>query len=439
MKFRIEIENIKPISRLVFDLDLSNHCIHCIAGKNGVGKTTLAKAVLNFSRADTFIKTSLDSIFDASSKIQYTIDETTYLFTYDTKSRSITTRDYIAPVHKAIATVELAAPHGKRFIFFRDLAEWDQEIRQAVVLGKHKSPTELIQFLVNIYPENTRFKQLAEIEFSRGYCCCFIQENKNYQREDYFSAGEYFLINLYRMIAQGKKLVFIDEIDVSIDASAQVRLAEELRKLCRKFGSTVVFTSHSLALMQTLEPEKELKYLELDESSGETVLKPISFNGVKSVMFQFTGFDRYIITEDAILEQFIRYMIHRYCTPTFYQYQVIFVGGSGYINKMIDHNKKHKIFGSVECVMGVKDGDQKTTKQLANVFCVPIPNVETEFFEIECPGKNVKSSDHKKYFNQIINKKNRSKEEIFEKICDAHNCKMKKFAETHLSPFLCRT
>lgn len=250
MQFRVEIENVHPINNLVFEIDLSQHGIHCIVGKNGTGKTTLAKAVMNLALADTFVRTSSDGVFNDSSAIRYTLGADQYLFTYDPALRSISTRQPVPGHHKAVVSVEMPAPYGQRFMFFRILADQDEDIRQAVVLGRYEKPTALIEFLTNIYQDH-RFDDLVEVKFRRGSCCCFVHEDKRYLREDYFSSGEYFLINIYRKIIKGTPLVFIDEIDISLDTSTQARLAEQLRQLCTKHSSSVVFTSHSLALMQT--------------------------------------------------------------------------------------------------------------------------------------------------------------------------------------------
>ena len=241
MQFRVEIENVHPITNLVFEIDLSQHGIHCIVGKNSAGKTTLAKAIMNFALADTFVRTSSDGVFNDTSVIRYSLEAEQYLFTYDAALRSLSTRKPVPGHHKAIVSVEMPAPHGQRFTFFRTLADQDENIRQAVVLGRYEKPTALIEFLTNIYQDN-RFDDLVEVQFRRGVCCCFVHEDKRYLREDYFSSGEYFLINLYRKITQGTPLVVIDEIDISLDASTQARLAEQLRQLCTKHSSSVVFT-----------------------------------------------------------------------------------------------------------------------------------------------------------------------------------------------------
>lgn len=441
MHFRLEIKHVRPIESLTFEVDLSQHGLRCIVGKNGAGKTTLAKAIMNLAQADTFVRTSPDGVFDDTSSLRYTVGDDDYLFTYDPALRSVTTRKPVLAQHKTVASVEMPAPHGQRFTFFRTLADQDDDIRQAVVLDRYEKPTALIEFLTNIYLDR-RFEGLVEVRLRRGVCCCFVQPDKRYLREDYFSSGEYFLINLYRKVTQGSRLVVIDEIDISLDASTQARLAEELRRLCTLHKSTVVFTSHSLALMQTLEPG-ELYFLERDVDTGVSKLSPMSFNGVKSLMFGFKGFDRYILTEDDVLERFLRYVIGRYCSPTFYSYQIICVGGHGYVTGLMTHNRRYEFLGPKADVMAILDGDQAGQKLREHVHCMPLQSVEKALWdEYRHPGfaytmQGGENLDDKKLYRELIRSKQLSAEEIFKLLCDRHDPDMKQFAQT-LAAFLCR-
>jgi ABC-type multidrug transport system ATPase subunit len=439
MLFKIQIAGVRPIDSLVFERDLSKHELVCIVGKNGSGKTTLAKAVMNLAQADIFLKTSTSGVFDGTSTIQYTIDSTVYFFAYDPIIRSLSSKKPISTYHKSLVSVELPAPHGQRFTFFRTLADQDDDIRQSVVLGRYQTPTALIEFLSAIY-KDARFADLKEVQFSRGVCCCFIKPDERYIREDYFSSGEYFLINLYRKVSRGTPLVFVDEIDVSLDASTQARLAAELRKLCKRHKSTVVFTSHSLALMQTLASD-ELYYLECEVTDGKTTLAPMSFNGVKSEMFGFEGYDRFILTEDDVLKQFLEYTISRYCSPTFYSYQIITAGGQGQAKGLMKRNTKYEFLGPSQGVICVLDGDQLEQN---NVLCMPLQNVEQalwdeyrhpDFAHTFPKGENL----HPKPLYREFTKPRPllSSEEIFKLLCDRHEGDMTLFARK-LSAFLCR-
>jgi ABC-type Mn2+/Zn2+ transport system ATPase subunit len=439
MRLCVEINRVRPIVNLTFEVDLDRHGLLCIVGKNGAGKTTLAKAIMNLALADTFVRTSADGVFDSSSTIRYLIDKDEYLFTYDAALRSISTKKLVPAHHKALVSVEMPAPHGQRFTFFRTLADRDKDIRNAVVLGKHNSPTGLIDFLSSIYGDD-RFRELVEVEFSGGACCCFIQPDLRYIREDYFSSGEYFLINLYRKVLKGTPLVVIDEIDISLDANAQARLAEQLRLLCVQHRVKVVFTSHSLALMQTLEPG-ELHFLERTEAG--TTLTPKSFNEVKLLMFRFKGWDRYVLTEDEVLKQFLEYVIGRYCPPTFFSYLIIKVAGEHQVTDLMRRNRHEEFLGPEAHVISVLDGDQERSDLPRGAYCIPILNVEQALWdEYRRPefSHRIEGGDSlnaKQLYRRFTSSKVLVPGEIFRLLCDRHNAEVDKFAQT-LKDFLCR-
>lgn len=439
MHFRIDIERVQPIRRLSFQIDLDRHGLLCIVGKNGTGKTTLAKAIMNLALADTFVRTSADGVFDSSSTIHYWIDDHEYLFIYDAALRSITTKKLILPHHKALVSVEMPAPHGQRFTFFRTLADSDDDIRRAIVLGQYEKPAGLIEFLSRIYGER-RFEDLLEVQFRGGVCCCFVKPDQRYIREDYFSSGEYFLISLYRKVLKGTPLVLIDEIDISLDANAQAQLAEQLRWLCIQHRVKVVFTSHSLALMQTLEPG-ELHYLERTET--ETVLAPTSFNVVKSLMFGFKGWDKYILTEDEVLKQFLEYVISRYCSPTFFSYQIIHASGQGQATGLMNRNIQYQFLGPAANVITVLDGDQYRPTPPRGVYYIPLPDVEKALWdEYRHPAfaHTFEGGDrlhYKPLYRRFTTDKSLSPEEIFKLLCDRHDAGVDQFAQG-LRAFLCR-
>jgi ABC-type glutathione transport system ATPase component len=260
MQFQIELGNIRPVQALTLTLNLDRNAPLCIVGRNGAGKTTLAKAIMNFALADTFRRTSSDGALREGSFIRYTVDGASYEFHYDSQLGTLNTRQPVPESLRSLVAVELPIPHGQRFSYFYELSVADADIRRAIILDNDTRPDALIGFLTRIYGE-LRFEGLREVQFSRGNCCFYRVENERYVREDYFSSGEFFLVNLFRRLQSGPRLIFVDEIDISLDAAAQASLVEELRRLCTEFSVNVVFTSHSLALMQTLGAG-ELLYLE---------------------------------------------------------------------------------------------------------------------------------------------------------------------------------
>ncbi|MDI9335207.1 MAG: AAA family ATPase [Cytophagales bacterium] len=448
MQFKVELAEIRPIKALTFEIDLARNGLTCLVGKNGTGKTTLAKAILNFALADTFLRTSSDGIFQAESTIRYTWGEQQFLFTYDKELRTLNSKVPIPQALKAKVAVELPVPHGQRFNFFRTLSESDLEIRAAITLGNHRKPTELIEFLSEIYGES-RFSGLIEVPLKAGSCCCIVPPDGRYVREDHFSSGEYFLINLHRKILQGQSLLVIDEIDISLDATAQTRVATELRKLCAQHSVNIVFTSHSLAMMQTMEPG-EILYIEREAEKAK--LDSVAFGYVKSVMFGFKGYDKYILTEDERLKEFLEYLISRYCPPCFFSYVIIAAGGGTEVVRLMDRNEKEEFLNASKNVIAVLDGDQKSKSHALrpNAHCIPVWNVEQAFWDefqksefqsnpktsIQLPASNARSKP-KELYKHVIKNKIYSRDETFKIICDRHVEEFRTFAKT-LEAFLCR-
>lgn len=438
MLFRVELSHVRPVGALTFEIDLERNAPVCIVGKNGCGKTTLAKAVMNFTLADTFKRTTSDGVFHADSSVRYTYGKEQFLFTFDPVLGTLNTRNPVPEALKARIGVELSIPHGQRFHQFLALSEADDDIRRAIILGQYRTPNELIEFLSRIYGDN-RFDHLVEIQLRRGGCCCLIEPDGRYLREDYFSSGEYFLISLYRQLTQRKNLLFVDEIDISLDAAAQARLVGELRRLCSQYRVNVVFISHSLALMQTLDAG-ELLYMERTMATAE--LRPVSFSYVKSLMFGFAGRDRYVLTEDDVLKEFLEYVIRRYCPRSFYSYYVIHVGGGGQVVDLMRRNARDGFFGPVADVIAVLDGDQAGLEHARepNTYCIPLESVEKALWvEHQKPDFQPRVEqalpNGKALFKHLIRYQLLSREEIFKLLCDRYDDEMRAFAE-NLKAFL---
>jgi ABC-type multidrug transport system ATPase subunit len=377
MRFQIEIRDVRPVKALTFNLDLDRNAPLCIVGRNGAGKTTLAKAIMNFALADTFSRTSSDGTLRESSSVRYTLGEEPYEFIFDPCVGSLSTRRPAPESLRSLISVELPIPHGQRFSHFLTLSEADPEIRRAIILESDVRPAALIKFLTRIYGD-ARFENLREVKFARGSCCFYRVEDGRYVREDSFSSGEFFLVNLYRKLQSGPKLIFVDEIDISLDSAAQARLVDELRTLCAEFSVNVVFTSHSLALMQTLRAG-ELLYLEA--GVAQSTLEERSFAFVKSAMFGFKDWDRYILVEDEPAKFVVQYLIDRHCLPAHYSYFIIEVGGAGQVVSLLQRNRVHGFLAPENAVIAILDGDQAATGHAnePSTFCMPLWSLESAF------------------------------------------------------------
>lgn len=384
MNFRVKIENVQHVKELVFTIDLSKNKIVCLTGKNSVGKTTLIRALRNLSINNTFQDTAAPYIFGENSSVNYQIDDINITFKYNRKLGTIDTRQHINDAIRELVIVELPIPHGERFNHFRKLSNIDGDIRSKIALGDYTTPTELIDFLHKVYCNN-RFNSLKQVSIKGDYYYFILKDDSDrfYIREDYLSSGEYFVISLFKQIQKRSKFLVIDEIDISLDASAQVNLIDNLREFCNLYSVNIVFTTHSLAVMKKLNSD-ELFYMECNDENGKVEIINRSYNFIKSVMFGFFGHDKYILTEDDCLANYMEHLIKSSPESAFYQYEIIPVAGGTQVIDLMKRNAEKQFLTENHNVIAVLDGDQKDKPyhaELDNVLFLPFLSIEKEIYQ----------------------------------------------------------
>jgi len=446
--FSIIIENIQHIKKLELTLDLTKSGLMVIIGKNGVGKTMLFRGIQNLVTSNTFATTSNKYIYKADSQILYKInsEEYEYLFAYNEK---VETLDYKGEVERFIIDnifVELPIPFGERFKQFQKIAEVDRDIRTSIISKQYEVPNTLIELLNYIY-DTTRFNGLKEITVKKKKYYAIALKDDYYIREDYLSSGEYFIINIYKLIQKRCKLIAIDEIDISLDAMAQVRFVEKLRELSKEYQIKLLFSTHSLALIKTLK-KKELFYMDLNE--GVCTFENKSFNYIKSLLYGFQDYDKYILTEDVLLKDYLIYILRD--EDIFSKYIILPIAGASDTVKLMTINKDTKVFESKENVCTVLDGDMagKTAyRGKSDIHFLPFESIEKDLFEYFNDGSgfidftekelienNLQGEPNSKNtYKMFIRKHIKSQYEIFKFLSDKKPSEVEKF-KTMLITFL---
>ncbi|MGZ8548031.1 MAG: ATP-binding cassette domain-containing protein, partial [Sulfuricurvum sp.] len=420
--FKVTIENIQHIKNFAFELDLSKNKLIAIVGKNGVGKTLLFKAIQNLITSNTFANTSNKHIFHENSQIIYVINnDNEYIFNYNPLVETIDLKGDIEKSIKDNISIELPIPFGERFRQFQRFSEIDQDIRKGIISNQFNKPNELI-ILLNFIYDTDRFNTLVEIELRNKKYYAIILANNYYIREDYLSSGEYFIISIYKLIQSRCKLIAIDEIDISLDAMAQVRLIEKLRDMASQYEINLLFTTHSLGLMKTLQKD-ELFYMELE--NGMCTLENKSYNYIKSLLYGFVDYDKYLLVEDDVLKNFIKHILKK--ENIFAQYIILPIGGADNVVKLMERNCTKQVLGKSENVMSILDGDVKNIhSEKDNILFLPFESVEKDlyahikqgefitFSSEEIKKYNLESAKEKAWYKVIIREKISTKEEIFD-------------------------
>lgn len=452
MKFELSINQIQHLSNLNVSFDFNESKIFCIVSHNGIGKTTLIKSMGILFQPTIFVKTSNPFIFNENSKLLINLDDDVYEYKYNTSIKQI---DCNNPINKQnLGIVELPIPYGKRYGAFSKLNDIDGELRVKIAFKEYSIPAKLIAFLEFIYPYKN-FSDLKSVNINGEEYFFKIVGNSNYIREDYFSSGEYFVINLYRIINSETKIVIIDEIDISLDSYAQIRLVKLIKKSSEETNKFFIFTTHSLAMLKSID-EIGIDIYYLENINGVTDLKKRGYSYIKGVMFEFKGSDRYILTEDAVLKKYIENKIQKITNKSIFnkkeKIEVISIGGC---ENVIDFYRKNKTDSFLcerdEKILVVLDGDvkkeitEKNKDIISKLLFLPFDSVEKEIFkkyesrEYNLPyvgklrGKQEKKN--KKYFDKLIKKNGFNIEKIF-LIAEKDNYDSVQAFEQRLTSFL---
>ena len=113
-------------------------------------------------------------------------------FEFDHGIQSLNCRSAISHRARALCAVELPIPHGERFNYFRSISRADRHIRGQIALEEYRFPTELVEFLSDVYSTD-RFRALIELTVDGQNYFCMLRDNGTYLREDYSARVSTFL------------------------------------------------------------------------------------------------------------------------------------------------------------------------------------------------------------------------------------------------------
>jgi len=426
----VKINNVKGVTELKAIFDFTDQKIIVVTGKNGVGKTTLVNAFKLISDPQVFNKSASLKSIRVDSSISFELyGHEKFSFSYNDKLGALDTKQLLPK--KESVTAELPIPFGARFVQYASVASFDAEIRTNIASSIYQDANDLIAFLSEVY-QTDKFSNLKVTRVKNRDFYFVLRESDFYIREDHLSSGEFFLIQLFRLITSGSELIVIDELDVSLDAAAQVHLFKAIKPILDKYRSRLIVMSHSLAFMSMVDDGA--LYL-LENNSHEIKLEQRSFGYVKSFLYGFEGYDRYILTEDPVMEGFIDYVINKFSMATYYQHITIGVGGWNQLKLIIEKNDTENIFTDFSNVIGIVDGDAYTNisqeyRGPTQILCSPVEDIEKYILlnresllaEIELPtyseSVNIKRAS-KTYWKYLTDDKGLAINRLYQLVMDS--------------------
>jgi energy-coupling factor transporter ATP-binding protein EcfA2 len=130
----------------------------------------------------------------------------------------------------------------------------------------------------NLIFETGKFSMLRTINLTRGvgneaFVLSLGGNPQTYHSEKHFSLGELCVLKLLRLLkeASNNSMIIVDELEMALHPRAQVKLLHYLEEQARVKSLTVIFSTHSLTLLKSIN-RRRIIYLE-KQDDGE--IKPI--------------------------------------------------------------------------------------------------------------------------------------------------------------------
>ena len=259
MNLTITIKNTKRIKNLTFFMP-SKAGVYLLVGGNGAGKTTILTCLHRICVGNAFfngfrVAAEHDCIdrYEAAA-ITYTGSD----------KRSVTFRKREQRwVSQPKANKDILASFGFRSAsFFKAdatrLSVTQEEIRQGQYV---KADDEVKQALNDIFDTN-KFSALERLKIPNGKgknstFFYIIKEGKNnYYSEKRFSTGELAIIRLVEKLvkAEEQSLILLDEAELALHPTVQLRLLDYLRRMSSEKQLTVFVSTHSTTMIRATRP-----------------------------------------------------------------------------------------------------------------------------------------------------------------------------------------
>lgn len=254
---RIVIENIKSIRFMCFDIP--DPGLHIITGTNGSGKTTLFTCISRICNNNAyrlgFPAKSNESYDLFSGKITYQFNNQKIVYSRRKNGEwrpnaknstvlesfgypqiiNITTKD------KRIFSQENITPRRSG----RD-AWLNQQLNTIF-------DTDKFSHMIKITTGDLRRGRGAEQDRRRNIAYAIPLGNDKYYTERSFSFGEIVLVNMLFDIQNvpNGSLILIDELELAIHPSSQIRLIQYLKSLAKERELTILISTHSASIIKS--------------------------------------------------------------------------------------------------------------------------------------------------------------------------------------------
>jgi hypothetical protein len=378
----IEITNLKNIPYLKWKLQKEKG-VYGIIGENGSGKSSLLISISKLVNRNVFKNEFIGVGHYENSKITYYINDIKVNWikkqSTDNQWRQELSDKYIMP--KLTGFFESSILSGTRFnkidYYIKSELEYkknEDSIEKSnnfiidemnyVLYGKHK---HLYKFdaLYKINAKRKRKNDTTNKMNEKNYSYYVLKLNDNeYLKEQLFSTGEYFLLQLLKFLTSFVNivnivppLIIIDEIEISLHPLAQERLIERLNYFCEKYNIIAFFASHSFHIIENINIKNRF-YINKKEDNKINIENSIDMGYLTAKLYKHKFYDFIILVEDNLAQEYVNLTVNELVNEIKLNYAIISTGGADKVLEMARKNSSYKYFGEAKLIP-IVDEDKK--------------------------------------------------------------------------------
>lgn len=391
---KVKIENLKSIKNLEINLPFQKG-VYLICGENGLGKSTFFSALSRL-----VYKGALTSYFknigNSETRITFQLE--------DKVDEWVKKPNWQRENHKN-DEIFIKGFYEGSFIFGNRFSDANKNLLSKIH-QLQKNPNDLteadsfiIENLGYILKDNqSYYNSLKKIKYKNK------SEEYGFKNTPYFweinnelifqmsmSSGEYLLINLlhfiYEKISYLKRhnqnelsLILLDEIELALHPSAQIRLLEFLNNQAENNNLCVYCATHSTQIINKIKPNN-IFYLENLPNSEVAIRNPCYPAYITRDMYTNDGFDYILLVEDRLAKLVVEKTIKNIQSQNKYKLiNIIPCGGWEKTLELQSYFSKNKIAGE-NCKiisileLDIKDKAKRKNANLPKTF-LPIDSVE---------------------------------------------------------------
>lgn len=344
----IEICNLRNIQRMKFLIP--DRGMWLLTGANGSGKTSLLACIRRLGNRNAFPvhfpsslrSNSLDN--HATGTVTYEVNSTTVEYAYrgarwtprPRRASHMFQNFGYSSVTYIGATADRITPRPEDF-----------DTRHVKAVDR-----QIIAAANQIFQTN-KFSSLRSINLARGvgndaFVLALGTSPQTYHSEKHFSLGELCVLKLLRLLKNvaNNSMIIVDELEMALHPRAQVELLRYLEQQARSKSLTVIFSTHSVTLLKTIDHSRIIYLEKQDDGEIRPIVGCFPTYAIGNIASDEEALpDIMLYVEDLFARDFLNaffelFVNEKYADPTLRpSAKIVPVGGFNEVIGFLDRNR----------------------------------------------------------------------------------------------------